>query len=93
MNIMNHPVKFTIKILTFITIKRHDEALEEQWYRGINEAIWERVETPSLNRNGGLPLRLSSSVNLYADVTRAFNCLNVVPFNDLPETDIKILFD
>ena len=29
---------------------------EEQWHRmGVKEAIWERVENPSLNKNGGRP--------------------------------------
>ncbi len=33
---------------------------EEQWYRrGIKEAIWERVEQPSLNKKGGLRHNLS----------------------------------
>ena len=33
---------------------------EEQWHRrGIKEAIWERVEQPSLNKKGGLRFNLS----------------------------------
>ena len=33
---------------------------EEQWHRrGIKEAIWKRVEQPSLNKKGGLPHNLS----------------------------------
>ena len=32
---------------------------EEQWHRrGIKEAIWERVEEPSLNKKGGLRYNL-----------------------------------
>ena len=34
----------------------------KQWFeRGVKEAIWERVEAPSLNRKGGLRFRLSHS--------------------------------
>ena len=33
---------------------------EEQWHRrGIKEAVWERVEKPSLNKRGGLRFNLS----------------------------------
>ena len=33
---------------------------EERWFeRGVKEAIWERVERPSLNRRGGLRVQLS----------------------------------
>ncbi len=33
---------------------------ESRWYeRGVREAIWERVEQPSLNKRGGLTMQLS----------------------------------
>ena len=33
---------------------------EEGWFeRGVREALWERVEKPSLNRTGGLRFQLS----------------------------------
>ena len=35
---------------------------EENWFeRGVREAIWERVEKPTLNRNGGLRFQLSTA--------------------------------
>ena len=35
---------------------------EEDWVRrGIKEAVWERVEKPSLDRKGGLRYNLSST--------------------------------
>ncbi len=35
---------------------------EEDWVRrGIKEAVWERIERPSLNRKGGLRFKLSNS--------------------------------
>ena len=33
---------------------------KERWFeRGVREAIWERVEKPSLNKRGGLRFQLS----------------------------------
>lgn len=37
---------------------------EERWFeRGVREAIWERVEKPSLNKRGGLRFQLSHAWN------------------------------
>ena len=45
---------------------------EERWFeRGVREAIWERVEQPSLNKRGGLRFQLSRTWDLpLTDVTR-----------------------
>ncbi len=38
---------------------------EEEWFRrGIKEAIWERVENPTLNKRGGLRFQLSHAWNI-----------------------------
>ena len=49
---------------------------EERWFeRGVREAIWERVEKPSLNKRGGLRFQLShawdsSIINIPCRLTR-----------------------
>ena len=45
---------------------------EERWFeRGVWEAIWERIEQPSLNKRGGLRFQLSNTWNQSLnDVTR-----------------------
>ena len=49
---------------------------EERWFeRGVREAIWERVEKPSLNKHGGLRFQLShawdqSLINIPCQLTR-----------------------
>ena len=45
---------------------------EERWFeRGVREAIWERIEQPSLNKQGGLRFQLSNTWNQSLnDVTR-----------------------
>ena len=38
---------------------------EEEWFRrGVKEAIWERVENPTLNKRGGLRFQLSHAWNI-----------------------------
>ena len=49
---------------------------EERWFeRGVREAIWERVEKPSLNKHGGLRFQLSHAwdqtlINIPCQLTR-----------------------
>ena len=45
---------------------------EEKWFeRDVREALWERIEQPSLNKRGGLRFQLSNTWNQSLnDVTR-----------------------